>query len=108
MLFDGAINLDVQELRDGAALDPGAVADVFNIRAVSRDPDAVGSMRLTLGGTAPATRTDEVPPYLLYDYRGGSLPLGEYELTATPYSEPDLAGTEGVSLTVSFSVVAAE
>ena len=108
MLFDGAINLDVQEIRDGGEFDPGAVADVLNIRAVAKDPDAVGSMRLTLSGTESATRTDEVPPYLLYDYHGGSLPLGEYELTATPYSEPDLAGTEGSSLTVSFSVVAAE
>ena len=108
MLFDGAINQDVQEIRDGAALDPGAVADVLNIRAVARDPDAVGSMRLTLSGTASAMRTDEDPPYLMYDNDSGSLPLGEYELTATPYSEPDLAGTQGSSLTVSFSVVAAE
>ena len=108
MLFDGAINQDVQEIRAGDALEPGAFADVLNIRAVARDPDAVGSMRLTLSGTASAMRTDEDPPYLLYDNDGGSLPLGEYELNATPYSEPDLGGEAGLSLTVTFSVVAAD
>ena len=108
MLFDGAINQDVQEIRDGDALEPGAFAHVLNIRAVARDPDAVGSMRLTLSGTASAMRTDEDPPYLLYDNDGGSLPLGEYELNATPYSEPDLGGEAGLSLTVTFSVVAAD
>ena len=108
MLFDGAINQDVQEIGDAATLDPGAVAHVLNIRAVARDPDAVGSMRLTLSGTASATRTDQDPPYLLYDNDGGTLPLGEYELTATPYPEPDLGGEAGLSLTVAFSVVAAE
>ena len=38
LLFDGAINQDVQKVRDGAALDPGAVADVLNIRAVPGTP----------------------------------------------------------------------
>ena len=108
LLFDGAINQDVQEIRDGAALDPGAVANVLNIRAVARDPDAVGSMQLTLSGTVSATRTDQDPPYLLYDDGGRALPLGEYELTATPYPEPDLGGEAGLSLTVAFSVVAAD
>ena len=108
MLFDGAINQDVQKVRDGAALDPRAVADVLNIRAVPRDPDAVGSMQLTLGGAVSATRTDQDPPYLLYDDSGGTLPLGEYKLTATPYPEPGLGGEAGLSLTVTFSVVAAE
>ena len=108
LLFDGAINQDVQKVRDGAALDPGAVADVLNIRAVPRDPDAVGSMQLTLSGAVSATRTDQDPPYLLYDDGGGTLPLGEYELTATPYPEPGLGGEAGLSLTVTFSVVAAD
>ena len=108
MLFDGAINQDVQEIRDGTALDPGAVANVINVRAVTRDPNAVGSIHMTLSGTMSATRTDENPPYLLYANDGGTLPPGEYELTATPYPEPDLGGEAGLPLTVTFSVVAAE
>ena len=65
-------------------------------------------MQLTLSGAVSATRTDQDPPYLLYDDGGGTLPLGEYELTATSYPEPGLGGEAGLSLTVAFSVVAAD
>ena len=80
----------------------------LNIQAVATDD--VGSVRLELTGPQSNGRTENVAPYALFgdrsgDYSGNVFPLGDYGLTATPYSNRSLRGTMGTALGISFSFV---
>ena len=66
-------------------------------------------MRLQLTGAETHDQTENITPYSLYGDSGGnlsgeSLPVGEYTLTATAYSEARLGGNFLGTLKVSFSV----
>ena len=66
-------------------------------------------MRLQLTGAKTHDQTENITPYSLYGDSGGnlsgeSLPVGEYTLTATAYSEARLGGNLLGTLEVSFSV----
>ena len=97
-------------LADGGALaldDPGRGS--FGIRADLESGAAIGSMRLELTGAKTHDQTENIAPYSLYGDSGGnlsgeSLPVGEYTLTATAYSEARLGGNVLGTLEVSFSV----
>ena len=70
----------------------------------------VGSVGLSLVGPKTVSRTENLAPYSLYgdggsdQIHGESLPVGEYTITATAYSEADLGGDELGILEVSFTV----
>ena len=97
-------------LADGGALaldDPGGGS--FGIRADLESGATIGSMRLELTGAKTHDQTENIAPYSLYGDSGGnlsgeSLPVGEYTLTATAYSEARLGGNVLGTLEVSFSV----
>ncbi len=70
---------------------------------------ATGSVLLSLSGPISFSRTENVEPYTLFgdlngDFNGRIFPAGTYKLSATPYSEPNGNGMEGVGLTISFSI----
>ena len=97
-------------LADGGTLaldDP--VGGSFGIRADLESGATIGSMRLQLTGEKTHDQTENIAPYSLYGDSGGnlsgeSLPVGEYTLTATAYSEARLGGDLLGTLKVSFSV----
>ena len=97
-------------LADGGALaldDPGGSS--FGIRADLESGATIGSMRLELTGAKTHDQTENIAPYSLYGDSGGnlsgeSLPVGEYTLTATAYSEARLGGNVLGTLKVSFRV----
>ena len=97
-------------LADGGTLaldDPDSGS--FGIRADLESGATIGSMRLHLTGTKTHDRTENITPYSLYGDSGGnlngeSLPVGEYTLKATAYSEARLGGNVLGTLEVSFSV----
>ena len=97
-------------LADGGTLaldDPDGGS--FGIRADLESGATIGSMRLELTGAKTHAQTENIAPYSLYGDSGGnlsgeSLPVGEYTLTATAYSEARLGGNVLGTLKVSFSV----
>ncbi len=102
-------------LTDGASVGVGDPdGGSYAIRADVVRGGVVGSMSLELSGAkdVPA-RTESTGPYSLYgdrknrwfrDLNGGTLPVGDYTLAATVYSQPGLRGTVHGTLEVSFSV----
>ena len=100
---------------EGALADGGTLAlddpdgGSFGIRADLESGATIGSMRLQLTGEKTHDQTENIKPYSLYGDSGGnlsgeSLPVGEYTLTATAYSEARLGGNVLGTLKVSFSV----
>ena len=85
----------------------------FAFRAVSPPDAEIGSVRLDLTGARTASRTLNTEPWSLYgddggDLQGEFLPAGDYTLTATVYPEADLGGEVEQTLSVSFTVTAAD
>jgi len=108
ILVDAVSNQDFQALPDNAVLDAGSLPDQINIRAVT-DPVTVGSVVLQLSGPTNDSQTENVAPYALFgdsggDYRGKTLPVGDYTLTATPYSSTGGLGAPGTPLTIAFRI----
>ena len=100
---------------EGALADGGTLAlddpdgGSFGIRADLESGATIGSMRLQLTGEKTHDQTENIAPYSLYGDSGGnlsgeSLPVGEYTLTATAYSEARLGGNVLGALKVSFTV----
>lgn len=66
----------------------------------------IGSVHLELSGPQNVSRTDNAPPYTLFeDIAGQSLPAGSYQISITAYPEPDQGGTPGTTRQATFSLV---
>ena len=100
---------------EGALADGGTLAlddpdgGSYGIRADLESGATIGSMRLHITGAKTHDQTENIAPYSLYGDSGGnlsgeSLPVGEYTLTATAYSEARLGGNVLGTVKVSFSV----
>ncbi|MFD1139791.1 T9SS type A sorting domain-containing protein [Larkinella insperata] len=82
--------------------------EAYNIQAVT-NPATVGSVIIQISGQHNHTQVENGAPYALYgdnngDYKGRRKEVGNYTLTATPYSGPNGTGTAGIPLTVRFEV----
>ena len=104
---------DVGSIGNGArfTLDDAANGR-FGVRVETAENAAIGSVRLELSGAKTTARTENVAPWSLYGddgttLKGEGLPAGSYTLSATAYSKPNLGGDALQTLTVSFTVVAA-
>ena len=108
-LVDAAAGRDVGWLADGTevTLDAPATGQ-YGVRVETLPEAAIGSLRLELSGPKAVTRTDNAAPYTLYSEGGGGLPQGAYTLQATAYPDPEGGGTALQTLSVSFTVTAAE
>ena len=108
-LVDAAAGRDVGWLADGTevTLDAPATGQ-YGVRAETLPEAAIGSLRLELSGPKAVTRTDNAAPYTLYSGGGGGLPQGAYTLQATAYPDPEGGGAALQTLSVSFTVTAAE
>ncbi|MGI9546586.1 MAG: HYR domain-containing protein [Flavobacteriaceae bacterium] len=109
VLVDAENNRDIMTLEEGWVVDLLALPRTnFNIRAnVTRD---VGSVALRLTGAIKTYRTENKAPFSLFgdsggNYYSGHLPIGSYELTATPYTRSNLGGLTGTPLTINFTII---
>ncbi|MBH8559379.1 InlB B-repeat-containing protein [Hymenobacter negativus] len=106
---DAATDVDIQPLTNGAILNLATLPTRnLNIRA-NANPATTGSVVFTLTGPQNQNQTESVAPYALFsdvngDYNAWTPPVGNYQLTATPYSGSGGTGTPGTALTVSFTV----
>jgi len=109
VLVNASNGTQISELVNGMVIDKSSIVS-FSIRTDMCDAP-VGSVRFILNGSI--VRTENYAPYSLKgDYNDGATYIpwnpapGNYTLTGTPYSSFNGNGTTGVSLTVTFSVVA--
>jgi uncharacterized protein YjdB len=108
-LVNADTNADILELSNGSRVDINQVLGLnLNIR-VNTNLSTVGSVSISISGPVSATITENVAPYALFgdskgNYNGKLLPEGAYTLEAVPYSEPNLGGTKGTSLSIQFSI----
>ena len=109
-LWNASDQTELAQLADGGALsvdDPDSGS--YGIRVEFEANAEIGSVRLELTGAKPVTKTESMAPYSLYGddadgLNGEPLPVGEYALRATAYSERGGNGDELGSLEVSFTV----
>ena len=115
MLYDNIIAQDTRVMSDGIRLsENSASASRLNFRALVRDDDAIGSLQFDLSGPVSVQRTisgssDGLPEGRLLlldgaDQGNTELTEGHYQITATPYADPNLGGATGRSVSASFVV----
>jgi PKD repeat protein len=81
---------------------------LLNIRA-NTNPEEVGSVVMSMTGPFSRNHTENVAPYALFgnigpDYNGASFPPGNYNLTATAYTERAAGGEMGAPNTIEFTL----
>jgi hypothetical protein len=109
-LVNAAAEQDIQPLKDDDVLDLSLLPRAtLNIRA-NTSPVKVGSVFFDLSGEQARKWTENGPPYALFgdvggNYFGGTLPEGDYTLTAIPYTGANRKGEKGTPLTIHFKVV---
>jgi uncharacterized repeat protein (TIGR02543 family) len=109
MLVDADTEEDLQALTNGAVLNLATLPTRnLNIRA-NANPATTGSVVFALSGAQVQNQTESVTPYALFSDVGGNYnpwtpPVGNYSLTATPYSGSGGTGTPGSALSINFSV----
>ncbi|QDA61300.1 malectin [Hymenobacter jejuensis] len=105
-LLDADTGLTIRDLVANDVLNLATLSTQhLNIRA-NANPAVVDSVRFALGGTAVQHVTRAVSPYLLFGATSPWTPaLGNYSLTATPFTTVATVGTAGTALTLSFSVI---
>ena len=111
-LINSGSDLDILTLTNGLQISQAQVQGIsLNIRA-NAVPSVVGSVFLTLSGPVNASTTENVAPYALFgdtngNYKGRTLPIGNYTMTATAYSGTNRGGIAGTTSSIQFSIVAA-
>ena len=109
-LVDGRTDLKALAADTIVNLSDHPSTTAFGIRANLAVGEAIGSVRMTLEGPQRRAHTENHLPYSLYGDNpdgaldGGPLPVGAYQLSATPYPQPRLGGTALPALSVAFTV----
>ncbi|SOD80271.1 choice-of-anchor Q domain-containing protein [Spirosoma fluviale] len=109
-LINADTDQPIQELTNGQQLDLSLLPTKnLAIQAVT-DPTVVGSVVFALSGQQSHQQVETIAPYALFgdnqgDYSGWTPPLGNYTLTATPFSGAGGTGSIGTALSVSFTVI---
>lgn len=109
-LIDADQDSLVQTLLDQDVINLESIqATSFSIQAIT-NPATVGSVVMSLSGPNSHNQTESISPYALFgdmtgDFIGEGLPVGQYTLTATPYTEAGGNGTAGTPLSLSFEII---
>jgi fibronectin type 3 domain-containing protein len=107
-LINAGNNTEVQTLGNGDKLKYEQVKNLnLNFRA---NPNTlqVGSVFISLKGPVNSSRTDNSFTFDLMNNTGLILPLGDYTLSAVPYSEQNRGGIKGIETTITFSIIESE
>lgn len=108
-LVDAVNDVELFTISPGMAIDVNELpTNQLNVVAVTTDD--VESVFLTIDGAKAGSRTENFAPYALFgdsngNFFGMQLPLGGYNLNATPYSGNNREGDSGTPLEISFSLV---
>jgi uncharacterized protein YjdB len=108
-LINAGPDTDILTLTDGLQISQSQIQGLsLNIRA-NTNPLVVGSVFLRISGPINRTITENVAPYALFgdkngNYNGRNLPVGNYTLEATPYSQSNRRGTMGSTRTIKFYI----
>ncbi|MGB5691451.1 MAG: HYR domain-containing protein [Flavobacteriaceae bacterium] len=109
VLVDALNITDIMNIEDGWIIDLLTLAKTrFNIRADTSSD--VESVAFDLTGPVHHRRTENVPPFSLFgdwkgNYYSGNLPLGNYRLSITPYTEKNLEGIAGIPKVIGFTII---
>ncbi|PSR54942.1 hypothetical protein AHMF7605_16240 [Adhaeribacter arboris] len=109
-LINANTDQPIRDIVPGETINLAALTTTnLNIRA-NTDPATVGSVKLAISGQQTKTQTENTAPYALFGESNGNYSawvpaVGNYNLTATPYSASSGGGTAGTPLSISFSVV---
>lgn len=112
-VVDAYDDSDFFELYDGIRIESDMIAGLeLNFRA-NTQPATVGSVAMSITGPIGHNIVENVAPYALFgdrngDYSGRELPIGNYTISATPYTESNTNGTKGSTTEIRFSVVEPE
>ena len=109
-LWDAESDAFTQEIKPNESIS----SDVFSsdIQALEIKPSNgdIGSLKIELQGPVSETRTENTLPYSVFgktfstNLIGKALPIGEYSLQITPYTEDNLQGAQGETQVISFQV----
>lgn len=104
--------VEIAELRSGSVVDLSLTSvDLLNVVADSADTSKTGSVHFKLNGPVTIDRWENKAVYTMtvdtvnLSIAENQLPVGDYTLSVTPYSLPDMAGQKGSVKTISFKVV---
>ncbi|NHF59800.1 PASTA domain-containing protein, partial [Flavobacteriaceae bacterium TP-CH-4] len=104
ILMNAITGENLMTLSEGAIIDISTLpSDPLNIRAIVSED--TGSVRWVRSGTDNYNRTDNVAPFEIFDGDGSTFIPGRYSIQATPYSDSDLAGNQGMTRTVNFEII---
>eukprot|EP00977_Amphora_coffeiformis_P009135 scaffold2072_cov162-Amphora_coffeaeformis.AAC.3 len=108
LLVDTSLGEDLMKLSDGTIIDMSSLPE-FTIRAVTQ-PQDVGSVLFSVDGRIVKIENRE--PYAIAgdnirtgDFFLWRVKLGEYNISATPFTETNGEGLEGEALSLSITVV---
>ncbi len=108
-VFDADSNTSAFELTDGGSFNAGDVpANATIVANASGGTESVAFL-LTGPGGLSVSSVENVAPYSIFandgdDYFGDALPVGDYSLSVTPYSQDNASGTAGSTIVLSFSI----
>ncbi len=100
--------LDYELIRDGAQINLLDLPTSDLSISARTLPGPVGSVKLQLDGPETQDRVENRVPYALFggapprNFTGKNLPVGQYQLEATPYAGENLTGTVGTTRTLNF------
>lgn len=109
-LINASTNEELFEIEDGSTINLNDIkAKYINIRAYTK-PVETGSVAFRLRGAKNLNHIENVEPYALFlndrlNFFKWNPPVGEYTLKATPFSQARGKGEEGISLSVSFTII---
>ncbi|MDF9796528.1 hypothetical protein OKW21_001791 [Catalinimonas alkaloidigena] len=110
-LINAEANQEIQIINEG---------DIINLKELPTTllnfeahpyPATVGSIYIELSGSMDHQQTENLAPYALFGdnprgiYNGQELLPGQYQITATPYSDKLLGGVAGTPKTVNFTLI---
>ena len=96
-------------LTNGATINLFLTGTNLNVRANTTPSTDFGSVVFNLTGATTQALTENAPPWALFgdasgSYNAGQFNSGAHTLTATPYTTDGGAGSNGLALTISFTV----
>jgi hypothetical protein len=111
-LVDGTTQTVLLTLTEGIKIDLNSPllkkVNQLNVSAIT-NPAKTGSVSMVLSGASDFKQVDNKAPYYLFGTAKGeatgSLGLGQYRLTATPYIQAGASGISGTPLSLRFSIV---
>ncbi|MDX2302388.1 MAG: DUF5060 domain-containing protein [Microscillaceae bacterium] len=108
-LINADNNVELGLLQDGAIINLALLTtNRLSIRA-NTNPDAVGSVRFGYDSD-PNYRTENNTPYAIQGFSNGNYnpwtpSLGQHQLSAIPFTDPNASGTSGSTFSINFQVI---